>query len=68
MNSSNPNDNDTVFCETAKSRREIAIYLGISINTLNQWLANISIFENNSVPKGRLFLPKEVKAIIKECK
>lgn len=67
MNSLNLSEQDNLFCEKARYRNEIANYLGISTRTLRTWLIEISL-SNSNIPNRRLFTPKEVKEIIKECK
>jgi len=60
----NLSDKDLLFCSKARFKKEIANYLGISVRTLNQWLSDI---EAIGVNKGKLFTPREVKIILKEC-
>ena len=67
MNSLNLSEQDNLFCEKARYRNEIANYLGISTRTLRTWLIQISL-SNTNIQNRRLFTPKEVKEIIKECK
>lgn len=60
----NLSDKDLEFCSKARFKKEIANYLGISIRTLNIWLIDISTIDKK---KGKLFKPKEVQEILKEC-
>lgn len=60
----NLSDKDIEFCSKARYRKEIANYLGISVQTLNVWLLDINVLKDIN---RKLFKPKEVKEILKEC-
>lgn len=60
----NLSDKDILFASKARFKKEIANYLGISVQTLNTWLLDIPIISKN---KGKLLKPTEVREILKEC-
>lgn len=60
----NLSDKDKEFCSKARFKKEIANYLGVSVQTLNQWLIDIITIDKK---RGKLYKPKEVQEILKEC-
>lgn len=55
---------DKEFCSKARFKKEIANYLGVSVQTLNSWLIDIITIDKK---RGKLYKPKEVQEILKEC-